>query len=70
LPLFPKKAIIIFVNQIPRGLEALYFTTKKLHFQLKGKVYNSVSEAYKALKTLKTDFIYVGEGTFVVAEIL
>jgi len=45
---------------------------KAVEFGLKGKVYNSVSEAYKKAKEKSTakDFIYVGGSTFVVAEIL
>lgn len=73
LPLFPKKAIYYFCKpNIPRGLDVLILKQKATSFELKGEVYNSVSEAYqKALKNAEiTDFIYVGGSTFVVAEIL
>jgi len=73
LPLFPKKAIYYFCKpNIPRGLDVLILKQKATNFDLKGKVYNSVSEAYqKALKNAEiTDFIYIGGSTFVVAEIL
>lgn len=73
LPLFPKKAIYYFCKpDIPRGLDASFLQQKSLEFGLIGEVYNSVSEAYnKALKTAqKSDFVYVGGSTFVVAEIL
>ncbi|KAB1155496.1 bifunctional folylpolyglutamate synthase/dihydrofolate synthase [Flavobacterium luteum] len=73
LPLFPKKAIYYFCKpDIPRGLDASFLQQKSIEFGLIGEVYNSVSEAYKkALKTAKkSDFIYVGGSTFVVAEIL
>jgi dihydrofolate synthase/folylpolyglutamate synthase len=73
LPLFPKKAIYYFCKpDIPRGLDASFLQRKALEFGLIGEVYNSVSEAYnKALKTAqKSDFVYVGGSTFVVAEIL
>ena len=73
LPLFPKKAIYYFCRpDIPRGLDASFLQQKALEFGLIGEVYNSVSEAYnKALKAAKkSDFVYVGGSTFVVAEIL
>ena len=73
LPLFPKKAIYYFCKpNIPRGLDVVILKQKAATFELKGEVYNSVSEAYqKALKNAEiTDFIYIGGSTFVVAEIL
>jgi dihydrofolate synthase/folylpolyglutamate synthase len=47
-------------------------TAAKASTRPKGEVYNSVSEAYnQATKSAsKSDFIYVGGSTFVVAEIL
>lgn len=73
LPLFPKKAIYYFCKpNIPRGLDVIILKQKAASFELKGEVYNSVSEAYKrAIKNAaKSDFIYIGGSTFVVAEIL
>jgi dihydrofolate synthase/folylpolyglutamate synthase len=73
LPLFPKKAIYYFCKpNIPRGLDVLILKQKAASFDLKGEVYNSVSEAYqKAIESaVKSDFIYIGGSTFVVAEIL
>ncbi|MFV8378130.1 bifunctional folylpolyglutamate synthase/dihydrofolate synthase [Flavobacterium sp. LB3R33] len=73
LPLFSKKAIYYFCKpNIPRGLDVLILKQKAASFDLKGEVYNSVSEAYqKALENAETnDFIYIGGSTFVVAEIL
>jgi dihydrofolate synthase/folylpolyglutamate synthase len=73
LPLFPKKVIYYFCKpNIPRGLDAVILKQKASTFELKGEVYNSVSEAYqKAMKNAgATDFIYIGGSTFVVAEIL
>ena len=73
LPLFPKKAHYYFSRpNIPRGLDAEILQTKANEFGLVGKVYTSIPEAYQeALKVAaKTDFIYVGGSTFVVAEIL
>jgi dihydrofolate synthase/folylpolyglutamate synthase len=73
LPLFPKKAIYYFCKpNIPRGLDVVILKQKASTFELKGEVYNSVSEAYqKAIENAgKSDFIYIGGSTFVVAEIL
>jgi dihydrofolate synthase/folylpolyglutamate synthase len=73
LPLFPKNAIYYFCKpNIPRGLDTLVLEQKSAKFELKGKAYNSVSDAYEAAKKTaeKTDFIYIGGSTFVVAEIL
>ncbi|MGO4906064.1 bifunctional folylpolyglutamate synthase/dihydrofolate synthase [Flavobacterium sp. W20_MBD1_R3] len=73
LPLFPKKAIYYFCKpNIPRGLDAEILRQKAATFDLKGEVYNSVSEAYqKSIENAaKTDFVYIGGSTFVVAEIL
>jgi dihydrofolate synthase/folylpolyglutamate synthase len=73
LPLFPANAIYYFCKpNIPRGLDARILQEKAATFNLKGKAYNSVSESYtKALQNAsKTDFIYIGGSTFVVAEIL
>lgn len=73
LPLFPTDAIYYFCKpNIPRGLETSILQKKAATFGLKGEVYNSVSESYKkALQNAtKSDFIYIGGSTFVVAEIL
>jgi len=73
LPLFPKNATYYFCKpNISRGLNENLLKEKALTFELIGKVYLSVSEAYKdALKNASpNDFIYIGGSTFVVAEIL
>lgn len=73
LPLFPKNAKYYFCKpEIPRGLEALILKEAASKLKLKGKVFNSVSNAYQAAlkKAASNDFIYVGGSTFVVAEIL
>jgi dihydrofolate synthase / folylpolyglutamate synthase len=73
LPLFPKNATYYFCKpNIPRGLNAEILKEKSTIFKLKGKVYNSVSNAYEEAKKYahKDDFIYIGGSTFVVAEIL
>jgi len=73
LPLFPKNTKYYFCKpNIPRGLEASILAEKATSFGLKGKVFNSVTEAYEEAKknASESDFIYVGGSTFVVAEIL
>ena len=73
LPLFPKNAHYYFCKpNIPRGLDAEILQQKAANFQLNGKVYNSVSNAYQEAlkKSDKNDFIYIGGSTFVVAEVL
>lgn len=73
LPLFPKKAIYYFCRpNVPRGLDATVLHQKANEFNLKGNVFNSVSEAYKAslASANLSDFIYIGGSTFVIAEIL
>lgn len=73
LTLFPKKAKYYFCKpNIPRGLNTEILAEKANKYNLKGKVYNSVSNAYAdAIKNSnKNDFIYIGGSTFVVAEVL
>lgn len=73
LPLFPKNAIYYFCEpNNSRKLNASILQEKALEYNLKGKVFNSVSNAYHdALKQAsKNDFIYIGGSTFVVAEVL
>ena len=73
LPLFPKKAIYYFCKpNIPRGLDTAILSKKALQFDLHGKVYNSVSEAYQSAlqNATESDFIYLGGSTFIVGEIL
>lgn len=73
LPLFPKEAEYYFCKpNISRGLDTEILSEKALQFELKGNVYDSVSEAYGAARknANKEDFIFVGGSTFVVAEIL
>lgn len=72
LPLFPAKAIYYFCKpNIPRGLEAELLQEKAQKFNLIGKTYPSVTEAYTQAKNVatKNDFIFVGGSTFVVAEL-
>lgn len=73
LPLFPKNANYYFCKpEIPRGLDAIILKEVASKFGLKGKVFDSVSNAYQVAlkKAAPNDFIYVGGSTFVVAETL
>ncbi|MBE0424689.1 MAG: bifunctional folylpolyglutamate synthase/dihydrofolate synthase [Lutibacter sp.] len=73
LPLFPKNARYYFCKpNIPRGLDEFEFQQQCAKYQLIGNAYNSVETAYKtALKNAaKSDLIYVGGSTFVVAEVV
>ena len=72
LSLFPKNTIYYFCKpDIPRGLEAELLQQKAKEFQLLGNVYNSVNQAYKAAlkNSMKSDLIFIGGSTFVVAEL-
>ncbi len=73
LSFFPKKAIYYFCKpNIIRGLPAEVLQQQAEHFELKGKVYSSVKQAYKtALQNAHaSDLIYIGGSTFVVAEVV
>jgi len=73
LPLFPENASYYFCcPKVIRGLPVVELKGKAEDFNLEGKAYNSVKEAYRmALKNAeKDDLIYVGGSTFVVAEII
>ncbi len=73
LPLFPKVATYYFCKpDIPRGLNANILREKALDYSLHGNAFHSVSDAYNAAKknSTKSDLIFIGGSTFVVAEIL
>lgn len=73
LPLFPERAIYYFCRpNIPRGLDEEFLRARAADYGLVGNSYPSVGEAFKrALKAAKkTDFVFVGGSTFVVAEIV
>lgn len=73
LPLFPKDAQYYFCcPNIPRGLPSKQLKEKAKNFKLKGNAYKTVKKAFKAAKETagKSDFIFVGGSTFVVAEVL
>jgi len=73
LALLPRNAIYYFTQaKIPRALDANILSEQAAEFNLKGKVYPAVNEAFSAAKhyATKKDFIFVGGSTFVVAEAL
>lgn len=73
LPLFPKNATYYFCRpNIPRGLDAVIVQAEAKKYQLHGKVYSGVSEAYKAVnqQASAADLIFVGGSNFTVAEVL
>lgn len=73
LPLFPKNANYYFCRpNIIRGLDELVLKTRAKEFGLVGEAYSSVNEAVNASLEAadKSDFVFVGGSTFVVAEIV
>ncbi len=73
LEFLPKSATYLFSKPDNfRAMDPLLLKQKAEQYGLKGKVYDSISEAYKTAQELacQKDFIYVGGSTFVVAEIL
>ncbi|MFV0565413.1 MAG: bifunctional folylpolyglutamate synthase/dihydrofolate synthase [Flavobacteriaceae bacterium] len=71
--ILPKNATYYFCKpNIPRGMGAQQLKTELNMFGFKGEAYNSVNEAYKAAlsQAQKSDFVFVGGSTFVVAEII
>ncbi|WP_297100878.1 folylpolyglutamate synthase/dihydrofolate synthase family protein [uncultured Draconibacterium sp.] len=73
LALLPKQAIYYFVKaDIARAMDANELANRAKEFGLNGEVYPSVNEAYKNAQLVadKTDMIFVGGSTFVVAEVL
>jgi dihydrofolate synthase / folylpolyglutamate synthase len=73
LLLLPKKATYYFCKpNIPRGLETKTLKDIASNYSLFGRKYESVKHAYsEALKCAsKSDLVFVGGSTFVVAEVL
>jgi len=73
LPMFPKDAQYYFCRaDVPRALDEKELSKKAAAFNLKGKTYKSVNQAFTAAKAnaKKEDLIFVGGSTFTVAEIL
>jgi len=73
LPLFPKQATYYFCKpKIQRGLEAAILQSQAKEYQLFGTTYLSVTKALVAAKknAKKSDLVFVGGSTFVVAEVV
>jgi dihydrofolate synthase / folylpolyglutamate synthase len=73
LQMLPRHAIYYFCKaDIPRGMPAEDVADKAFEFGLRGKVYDSVRDAYfSALNAARTnDLVFVGGSTFVVAEVV
>ncbi|WMI69649.1 folylpolyglutamate synthase/dihydrofolate synthase family protein [Mangrovimonas sp. YM274] len=71
--LMPKNATYYFCKpDMPRGLDADVLKDEFLNHGFVGEVYSSVNEGLKTAREHagKSDFIYVGGSTFVVAEII
>lgn len=72
-PIFPKNARYYFCRpNIPRGLDEISLKERAGAYGMIGDAYRSVDEAFEAAKSAakKSDFIFVGGSTFVVAEIV
>jgi len=73
LPLLPKEAVYYFCKpDIPRGLDAQILANAAKKYNLTGKIYDGIPNAYAAAlqDAAVSDFIYIGGSTFVIAEIL
>jgi dihydrofolate synthase / folylpolyglutamate synthase len=73
LPLFPKDAFYYFCKpDLPRGLEVDVLENLAAEYDLFGKRFSSVKDAFENAKEIANadDIIYVGGSTFVVAEII
>ncbi|MDC6406363.1 MULTISPECIES: bifunctional folylpolyglutamate synthase/dihydrofolate synthase [Maribacter] len=73
LPMFPVHAVYYFCQpNISRGLPANLLKEMAEDYNLHGTVFDTVSKAYAAAKqaATKSDFIFVGGSTFVVAEVV
>lgn len=73
LPLFPIDAIYYFCKPtVPRGMDAEELQQKAQIYNLIGRAYSSVAEAFVKAKenASNQDLIYVGGSTFVVAEVI
>ncbi len=73
LPLFPTQAFYYFCKpNVPRGLSEKALQREASQYNLKGKTFSCVNEAYKEalLQSTFNDIIYIGGSTFVVAEVI
>ena len=73
LPLFPKEARYYFAKpDVPRGLQASLLQLEAEKYELEGKAYDSVHDAFLAAEeeALDEDLIFIGGSNFTVAEVL
>jgi dihydrofolate synthase/folylpolyglutamate synthase len=73
LMLFPKTAKYYFCKpSVPRGLDQVSLKRQANNIGLNGAAYSSVSKAFKAAQSNadKSDLVFVGGSTFVVAEVI
>ncbi|TXD82108.1 bifunctional folylpolyglutamate synthase/dihydrofolate synthase [Subsaximicrobium wynnwilliamsii] len=73
LPILPKDAQYYFCKpNVPRGLDAELLKSRFLENGFKGEAFESVTQALAAARrnASRTDFIYIGGSTFVVAEVV
>lgn len=73
LKLFPQNAVYYFTRaDVPRALDENIILEKSKRYNLKGKAYGSVREAYDSACSSagRNDMIFIGGSTFVVADFL
>jgi dihydrofolate synthase/folylpolyglutamate synthase len=73
LPLFPKDAKYYFTKaSVPRALDERMLQAEAERFGLKGHIYGTVPDGFKAAKENASadEMIFIGGSTFVVAEVL
>ena len=73
LPLFPSDSVYYFTKaSVPRAMDEEVLKERASSYNLKGKTYKSVREAYDAalLNASPDDVIFIGGSTFVVAEVI
>lgn len=73
LPLLPKEANYYFTpSSVPRTMDAKVLLKEAGRYGLRGEIYTSVDEAYRAARKKATskDLIFTGGSTFVVADLL
>jgi dihydrofolate synthase/folylpolyglutamate synthase len=73
LPLFPKEAVYYFTKaSVPRALNESVLKSVAAEFGLKGESYPDVFTAFSFARknALKSDIIFIGGSTFIVAEVI
>ena len=73
LPLFPQEALYYFTRaSVPRALDEKILESKAGKFKLTGDSYSSVRKALRAARrnAARSDLIFIGGSTFVVAEVI